>query len=72
MEADCSIQDAEIQTLQKVLELLQLNDEQVEQLKWNMLGEKVDIKYRFKTNGQEVIALPTEMFTTNAKMKKEN
>ena len=56
------------------MELLQLNGEHAEQLKWIMLGEiskkkKEGIKYRVnETNGEEIILLPTEWLTADDHM----
>ena len=73
-EESCCTQYTELQTVQKVVQLLKLNYEQAEQLKWSILKEIskeeiASITYRVdETTGQEVIVLLTEKLTAHRNM----
>ena len=67
----CSSQDGAMRKFQKVMDLLQLSEEQAEQLGLSMLGEvngeeQVGIKYRYdQRTGQQIIVIPSEWLETN-------
>ena len=63
----CSSQNEAMRKFQKLIDLLQLTEEQAEQLGLSMLGEEqVGIKYRYdERTGQEIIVIPSEWLETN-------